>query len=122
MSKNALAQRLYSGVHPGLPAPMQRVPFGHQCPWREALGLTRAEAHMVCALVAAEFVGLGPVSVRQLVDACGYRGHNLAGLERAGWIEVAGFIPKRSGKLWKATEKAWRELGLQGWSLLKEVA
>jgi chromosome segregation and condensation protein ScpB len=118
----ALSGRLYHGVHPGLPEPMTRVPFGRTSASRDEFRLLPAQLKVVTAIVAAEFVGLTPVSlsdIEQVVD-CSAR-TMMAALERAGWVEVAGHLPRRTSKLYKPTAKAWRELGLVGWSLLKEV-
>jgi chromosome segregation and condensation protein ScpB len=120
---SARGQALYSGIHTGLPAPMTRVPFGQHSASREELGLPPAALKVIVAVVAADFTQVGPVSANELRDITDVAPHcHLARLERAGWVEVVGYVPRKTAKLYHATPKAWKELGLVGWSLLKEVA
>jgi hypothetical protein len=112
----ALSERLRTGFHPGLPAPMQRVPFGQDCPYRAEFGITQASVHMVVALIAAEVTQCGPATFNELgfIDFCSHNGSG-AQLERSGWIKCVGRNEKKA-KLWEATPKAKRELGLEGWT------
>jgi hypothetical protein len=113
---SALSERLRTGFHPGLPAPMQRVPFGQDCPYRSEFGITESYVHMVVALIAAEVTQCGPATLSELgfIDlssACG----SGARLERGGWIQCVGRDANKA-KLWVATPKARRALGLEGWT------
>ena len=120
---SARGDALYSGIHTGLPMPMTRVPFGQVSASREELGLAPAALKVIVAIVAADFTQVGPVNaneLRELIDAAPHC--HLARLERAGWVEVVAYVPRKTSKLYRATDKARRELGLEGWSLLKEVA
>jgi hypothetical protein len=118
-----LSDRFRSGVHPGLPAPKRKVPFGQVSTSQEELGLMPTELKLVVALVAAEFTQMGPVSGAELGSITGVSSlTHLSRLEKAGWIRDVGRIPRTTGKLYAPTARAWRELGFVGWSLLKEVA
>jgi hypothetical protein len=113
---SARGQALYSGIHTGLPTPMTRVPFGQDCPYRAEFGITQAFVHMVVALIAAEVTQCGPATFNELgfIDFCSHNGSG-AQLERSGWIKCVGRNEKKA-KLWEATPKAKRELGLEGWT------
>jgi chromosome segregation and condensation protein ScpB len=120
---SALSNRLKCAVHPGLPNPVTRVPFGQESRSKEEVGLLEAELQVVVAVVAADFTQVGPVS-REDIDrivACEATNY-MARLERSGWVEVVGVLPRSTSKLYRATSKARRVLGLEGWSLLREVA
>jgi chromosome segregation and condensation protein ScpB len=100
-----------------------RVPFGQESRAEVELGLKPAPLAVVVAVVAADFCQVGPVSaadLEQVVD-CSVTSY-MARLERAGWVEVAGRLPRSTTKLYRSTARARRLLGLEGWSLLKEVA
>lgn len=113
----------YKGQFYGLPSKLKHVPFSSESRTKEVTGLTDSQLQVVVAVVAAEFVQLGPVSLRQIntVVSC-EAGSRLHGLVVGGWLEVAAKAKGTTGKLYVPTSKAWRELGLNGWSLLKEVA
>lgn len=120
---SALSNRLKCSVHPGLPNPVVRVPFGLESASKAELDLLPAQLQVVVALVAADFTQVGPVSVEELDRVVECSPWSLmAKLERAGWVEVAGHLPRSTSKLYRSTPKAWKVLGLEGWSLLKEVA
>lgn len=113
---SALSERLRTGFHPGLPAPMQRVPFGQDCPYKSEFGITESSVHMVVALIAAEVTQCAPATLGELgfielSSSCG----SGARLERGGWIKCVGRNEKKA-KLWEATPRAKRELGLEGWT------
>ncbi len=119
----ARQNQYYKGQFFGLPAKVPHVPFANESRTREALGLTDAQLQIVVAVVAAEYVQLGPVTRRQLSDVIDCHACSLLhGLVHAGWLEVVGKVKGRTSKVYAPTAKSWRELGLQGWSLLKEVA
>lgn len=102
----------FTGFSPGLPAPVRHVPFAKE-----------GQLQVVVAVIAAEYVQIGPVSHRQIneiVDC--HAGAQLHGLVLSGWLEEVGRVQGRTSKLYGSTARASRELGLQGWSLLKEVA
>lgn len=123
-SANArLASRLFAGCHPGLPPKVTRMPFGLESRTKELLGLTASQLQVVVAVIAAAFVQLGPVTQQQLnaVVDC-HAGAHLYGLVLAGWLDEGEKVKGSRAKQYVPTAKAWRELGLQGWSLLKEVA
>lgn len=102
---------------------LTRIPFGKDSSSREQLGLAPRQLELVVAVAAADFTGVGPVSVRDLNDLLGTRGHQyMLALVRAGWLEPAGTVKGTAGKLYTSTKRARVELGLAGWSLLKEVA
>lgn len=122
-ASSALASRLNSNCHPGLPNPVQRVPFGQESRSREAVGLTESHLQVVVAIVAADFTQVGPVCADEIDRVIDATPHGvLAELEQSGWIQTVGHLPKKTTKVYAATAKAWRELGLVGWSLLKETA
>lgn len=113
----------YHGQFYGLPTKMKRVPFAHESVCRERIGLTVGELHVVVAVVAAAYCQLGPVSLKEIDSIIDCDAHSkLRGLVATGWLEKAGQVKGRTSKLYVPTAKAWRELGLLGWSLLKEVA
>jgi hypothetical protein len=121
--KGSLRERLFTGIHPGLPPKVTRVPFGLESRSREATGLTEAELQVVVAVVAASYVQLGPVTHRQINDVVDcHAGAHLYSLVQSGWLEEVGKIKGCTAKMYAPTARAWRELGLSGWSLLKEVA
>lgn len=121
--KSGLRDRLFSGMHPGLPPPVKNVPFGQHSRSKEIVGIIESELQMVVALVAAEFTQMGPVTARELARIIEAQPQShLHKLVRAGWVAEAGVVAGSVEKLYGSTAKAWRELGLQGWSLLKEVA
>lgn len=116
--RGPLGNALYSGIHPGLPNPVQRTPFGNESPYQEAFGLSRGAVHMLVALLAAEAVGMGPVSRRQLNEVAEYSAsQSMAELERMGWVVVAGQTPRSTEKLWAPTARAWRTFFPQGWRI-----
>jgi hypothetical protein len=96
---------------------MTRVPFGQDCPYGEVFGITESPTHFVTALIAAAITGCGPATLEEVVDRTGYPSHSTmaARLERSGWIVCVGRTSTKA-KLWQATPKAWRELGLVGWT------
>ena len=113
----------YHGEFFGLPAKVKHVPFAKESPCKDATGLTAAELAVVVAVIAAEFCQIGPVSLKEIDTIVECSAHSkLRGLVAMGWLEKAGQVKGRTSKLYAPTTKAKRELGLQGWSLLKEVA
>jgi hypothetical protein len=122
-ARSLLSTRLSRGVHPGLPNPVTRVPFGQDSRSKEEFGLLPGQLQVVVAIVAADFTQVGPVSVDEVdrVVDCDPWSH-MAVLERGGWVEVAGTLPRSTSKLYRSTARARRLLCLEGWSLLKEVA
>jgi hypothetical protein len=106
-----------------LPAKCVNVPFGGDSRMMDEWGITDAAFEVVVAILAAEFTQMGPVSAPDLDEVIDRdpRPH-LYRLERLGWIESVGKVPRRTSKLYKPTAKAWRELLPDGWSLLREVA
>lgn len=102
-------------MSPGLPPKVKCVPFGQESQWRSEFGLLEAQAHVVVCILAAEAVGLGPVTKQQVDKVCEYTVHELLALERQGWLECVGKVPGMNTKLWRGTKKAWRVLGLTGW-------
>ena len=120
--KSSRQDSFFKGEWFGLPAPARYMPFGKESRCRDEFGLTETQLSVLVAIVAAEFVGVAPVSARDIAGVIGSQPNShLWTLEKLGWVEVEK-KPGTSGKLYKPTAKAWRELGLQGWSLLKEVA
>lgn len=118
--RGSLGKRLFSGVHPGLPNPIQpgRTPFGQECRWKECFGISRQMCDVVVAVLAAESLGLGPVTKRQIEDVTGHRHLNtLRSLERGGWLVQAGQTPRSTEKLWAPTQRAWRTFFPQGWQV-----
>jgi hypothetical protein len=106
-----------------LPDPVTRVPFGQESRSKEEFGLLPGQLEVVVALVAADFTQVGPTSVQEfdrLVD-CDPHSY-MAALERGGWVEVAGTLPRTTSKLYRSTARARRLLCLESWSLLKEIA
>ena len=118
--RGSLGKRLWAGVHIGLPNPMQpgRTPFGQESKWFETFGLHETAVAVVVAVLAAEFLGLGPVTRRQVEAVIG-RTHlnNMRHLERGGWLVVAGQTPRSTEKLWKPTARAWWTFFPQGWQV-----
>ncbi len=113
--KSGLRDRLFSQMHPGLPPKVQRVPFGGPSGYKDEFDLLESQVHMVVTVLAAEAIGLGPVTEQQMAEVCDYTVHGLYGLEKLGWVECVGRVPRSSSKLWIGTKKAWRVLGLAGW-------
>lgn len=113
--------QFFSGVAFGLPTACQRVPFGQESKSRDELGLRPSALKLVVAVVAAEFTQMGGVTAGEIGTIIGSKAHNLSRLERAGWVAVK-VVPGTTIKLYAPTTKAWKALGLDGWSLLKEVA
>jgi hypothetical protein len=111
----------YSGQVFGLPAKVRSVPFGQESKCSAELGLTEAELECAVALIAAEFVQMGPVTARQVGELVSYKPqHPLYSLAKKGFaVAVARNVREL---LYVPTPKAWRELGFNGWSLLKETA
>lgn len=110
-------------LSPGLPSPLTAVPFGHENRVRDEFGFAPGALPVLVAILAAEYVQLGPVSshdLDQIVE--GQPRPHLLALEKAGWIAVVGHLPRRTTKLYSPTAKAWKELLPDGWSLLREVA
>lgn len=116
------SEAAFVGLHAGLPSPMVRVPFGQETRTRDEFGLKLAQLHVVVALVAAEFAQVTPVTIAELAPVLKVVPHGMSSLERAGWVETVGRVAGTSTKLYRPTARAWRELGFDGWSLLKEVA
>lgn len=98
-----------------------RIPFGQEARSKEELGLLPAQLRVVVALIAAEYAQVAPVSIADITPVLKVVPHGMNRLERAGWVEAVGRTSS-TAKLYRPTAKAWRELGLEGWSLLKEVA
>jgi chromosome segregation and condensation protein ScpB len=85
--------------------------------------LTDAQLQVVVAVVAAEFSQMTPVTLREIearVSCCPKA--MMHALTKAGWVAEVGQVKGRTAKLYGPTARAWRDLGLLGWSLLKEVA
>jgi len=114
----------YTGQFYGLPTKVKRVPFDKdESPCKERTGLTEGELQVVVAVVAAAFCQMGPVSLKEIDAIVDCSAHcKLRGLVANGWLETVGYIKGGTSKMYAPTAKAWRELGLTGWSLLKEVA
>lgn len=115
MKPASLRERLFTGMSPGLPPKPKYVPFGQDCPYRSEFGLVESLVHAVVAVLAAEAVGLGPVTLQQINEVCDFAAHGVYQLERQGWLECAGKVAGRNAKLWRGTRKARRALGLAGW-------
>ncbi len=121
--RSALSTRLSLGMHQGLPTPVYRTPFGNENRIRDELGIAPGALSVLVALLAAEFVQIGPVSGDDLDDIVeGQPRAHFVALEKGGWIEAVGHLPKKTTKIYRPTAKAWRELLPDGWSLLREVA
>jgi len=119
----ARQSQFYKGQFFGLPTKVLHIPFANESRCKEATGLSPAALKVVVAVIAAEYVQLGPVTHRQINEVVDcHAGACLRGLVATGWLEEAGKVKGRVAKLYAPTERAWRELGLSGWSLLKEVA
>jgi hypothetical protein len=110
-----LRERLFSGMSPGLPPPVTYVPFGQECPYRSEFNLPESQVHAVVVVLAAEAVGLGPVTKQQIDEVCDFAAHAVLALERQGWLECMGKVPGTNAKLWRGSKKAKRVLGLAGW-------
>ena len=112
----------FKGEFYGLPAPVKSTPFGHETRCRDEFGITEVQLAVVVAVIAAEFVGMPPVSARDISGVVGsHASSHMWTLEKLGWAE-AQKKPGTSGKLYRATIKAKRMLGLEDWSLLRESA
>jgi chromosome segregation and condensation protein ScpB len=102
---------------------LKHLPLAAKQLVREMTGLTPAQLEVAVAVVAADFTQVGPISCDDMERILSAAPRSVvAVLERTGWIEVAGYIGTTTSKLYRATPKAWKSLGLEGWSLLKEVA
>lgn len=79
--------------------------------FRDAFGITERQTELIVALMAANRVGLGPVTSRQL-EALVSRdvAHKTGELQSLRLIECVGFGDGRQ-KLWRATPTAYRRLG-----------
>jgi hypothetical protein len=91
-----------------------RVPFGLESVSKAELDLLPAQLQVMVAVVAADFTQVGPVSVEEIdrVVECSPWSY-MAKLERAGWVEVAGTLPRSTSKLYRSTAKARKLLGLE---------
>lgn len=105
----------FAGTCSGLPATTSHTPFGHESSWFDEFGLLESQVRVVVAVLAAEAAGLGPVCQQDIEQVCPI--YYLSKLERLGWIECAGKVPRSNTKIWRGTKKAWRVLGLAGWRL-----
>lgn len=113
--QSGIRDRLFSGMHPGAPPKTKYTPFGQDCSYKDEFGLVESLVHVVVCVLAAEAVGLGPVTQQQMAEVSDYSVHGVHLLERQGWVECVGKIPGTRSKLWSGTKKAWRVLGLAGW-------
>lgn len=114
---SSLRERLFTGMSPGLPPKTKYTPFGQDCSYKDEFGIVESQVNVVVTVLAAEAVGLGPVTQQQMDAVCAYSAHGVYMLERLGWIECSGKIPGTRSKLWRGTKKAWRVLGLAGWKV-----
>lgn len=103
---------------PGPAGRPKATPFGHDSWEKEAFDLTPAQLRVVVALLAAEFTGVGPVTIAQCEEVTGGCCHSVMPyLVRGRWAEQAGRVDRSREKLWRATRTALRRLFPNGWQV-----
>lgn len=83
--------------------------------WRDAYGVTEAQAEVVAALIAAQQLGYDGATAEELAHAGVSRSaaYRTAELERARLIVQVGFTDERHPrKVWAPTETAYRRFGV----------
>lgn len=107
----------YKGQFFGLPTKSKNVPFGNDSAFKDAFGITETQTKVLVALIAAEAAGMLGATASQVDELVGNSAPtNMPYLERNGWA-VAFARTETREKVWKATARAKRELGLTNWSV-----
>ena len=128
---NSSAQ--FASFHPGITTRPKHIPLGGPSRCMEELELRPAQLEILIAMMAAHacaaaarvYPGVRAVAlagddpseaalIAPVERMCGHvAGHDMAILERKGWVEQAGKSGNR--KLWRPALRAWRKLGFDTW-------
>jgi hypothetical protein len=128
----------FNGVNPGLPARPKYIPLGGTSRCMEELGLRPAQlailiglmASHACAAAARVYPGVRAVALAgdepseaatlaSVEHVCGHTAsHDMAILERKGWLICVGKVKGKTSKLYAPAARAWRKLGLETWEPL----
>jgi hypothetical protein len=105
----------FDGFRPLRVEKLKNVPFSAQSMSMESWGLEMGELRIIVAIMAGEAAGHPVVTLKQVRERCGVRVHkSLTSLVCRRWLECTGQAGTRE-RLFKATDRAFREFGLWGW-------
>jgi hypothetical protein len=129
------ASHQFTGLHPGLPMRPKHIPLGGPSRCMEELELRPAQlailiglmAAHACAAAARVYPGVRAMALAgddpsesatlaSVEGVCGHTAsHDMAILERKGWLVSVGKVKGKTSKLYAPTARAWRKLGFDIW-------